>query len=688
MFKELKDSASKCKNLIVLAGILILGIIVVAILRLFGNIPNQVTYTGYADEEQFIYYLNNDDVLVQEFTSPHDFDYASVHFSDHEKSIAGKTFIKLEDAENNELLANYEYENQTIHHTEPVRIDFPNGGIKDHKYRITIWFEGFTDISLGIYAHDVEDSINPSCSGTHVAVEGEESVNLSDYAIAVGTHSDTKAYLVLVCWIVIVLCLFAIWGVFVLLNETWSDEKRFLAIVLPVGLLFLSFFSYNAVHDGMVHMAVSYHYSNCLMFNESENYPDEMSVYSDEIPIVKFYEDDENYHLESNLLNQWYDVVDNVGFRNSQVVLTTTDNFAKTSNSSIIEYLPAIIAITLSRIFHLSAVTGALLAKMFMFAFYVAGVYWAIKLSPAYKSLIAFIGLIPMNLYQATGMTYDTTVTVACLLLFAMYVKAHTCPLTNKDIIFVGVLCIILGLTKGGIYLLIPLAFIMIPKHESDTKNSKKKTIIAGLVGGFIGFVPVIIEVYGKYLISLKKDLPGYSERIVVDTVTGAELSRYTPKYMLKNPVETIKIMVNSLFNDWDKMVGQSIGNRMSWTNLETNWIIIGIIIVLLLLVVIKNKDEKTISLAFSEKVFIALMFAIEFVILNVIMLISETNIGDAVIKGVQGRYVLPWMAFLLLLLENKRFTVDNEGTRKMYFAYCLALAAYGLSFLCIYFNV
>lgn len=684
LIKRLKESFLKNRTVFLIAGVLIICLVLVSVIKLRGHIPDYVTYTGYADEEQFIYYLSNEDVLIQEFSSPHDFDFATVHFSDHEKVIDGKTFIKLEDTETNVILGSYEYDNKNIHHTEPVRIEFPKGGVKNHSYRITISFEGFTDISLGIYAHCADDSINPSCEGIHVPADGEDTINLSDYAIAVGTHSNTNAFYGLIGWIVGLLCLFIGWNVYVLFKEKWPVEKKFLAIVIPMGVFFLSFFSHNAVHDGMVHMAVTYHYSNVFMNNESDNFPEEMTVYSDEIPIVKYYKDGVNYHVDSVLLSRWYEVVENIGFRNSDVRLMKTDNFANTTNHNIIEYLPAVIAITLSRLLHLSAVTGVLLAKIFMFVCYVIGVYLAIKISPAYKTLIAFIGLIPMNMYQATGVTYDTIITVVCILLFALYVKAHTTPLMIKDIVTIGVLCLVLGLSKGGIYLIIPLTFILIPKYENDSGNSKLKTIIVGVAGGFIGLIPIIKSFIANYLSRISED----AGRIVSYSESGEEIHAYTLRFILENPIDTIKIVVNSVFNSWDKMVGQAIGNRMCWTDLETNWLIIGSFIILLIIATIKTKDEKDVSLTVGEKVFIALMFAVEFGVLNLIMLISETKVGDVAIRGVQGRYFLPWAAFLLILFGNRHFTVDNMGRNKISFCYGMVLAVYGLSFLCIFMNV
>ena len=56
------------------------GCLVATKIEISDNIPDYATHVGHVGEEQFIYYLTNDDVIMQEFVSQQDFDMATLHF--------------------------------------------------------------------------------------------------------------------------------------------------------------------------------------------------------------------------------------------------------------------------------------------------------------------------------------------------------------------------------------------------------------------------------------------------------------------------------------------------------------------------------------------------------------------------------------------------------------------------------
>ena len=68
------------------------------------NIPNYVSHIGHEGEEQFIYHLQDGQMIEQKFSSPRDFDFATINFSDHDTTITGKTFLTVIDQETGELV--------------------------------------------------------------------------------------------------------------------------------------------------------------------------------------------------------------------------------------------------------------------------------------------------------------------------------------------------------------------------------------------------------------------------------------------------------------------------------------------------------------------------------------------------------------------------------------------------------
>lgn len=646
-------------------------LICVCYFEVHDRIPEYATHMGYKDEEQFIYNLSNGDLIEQTFSSPHDFDFASVHFSNHEKTIEGNTHIEVIDTKTSDVLVDMTLSNHDISYYEPVRLVFPGGGIKNYQYTIKMSFEGFENVSLGIFGFSIDNSKFSPCSIDE------------NYSVAVGTHSYTNIYYVMVYVALAIIIIMVFVGFYIFTRNQWPVERKFLLMIVPIGVFFLSFLSFNDVHDGTVHYAVTCHYANVFTFNEDYNFPEQMSLLPNEYKLIAAKEP--NYHIENRLMNERYQFIDDVVNGDYSRKRVLEDNYLITTNSSMVEYLPAIVGVIISRGLFGNAMVGLLIAKVFMLSFYVFVIYWAIKITPMYKNMFALAGLIPMNLYQATGVTYDSIVTPICMLLIALFIKAYTSILSNREIYLIWGLCMMLGLMKGGVYLLIPLIFISIPK-SIESKNS---ICIGGIVAGFVGLLPCLYKVYGQYLVGAITQEGNYAKVIVSNELTNTSYESFTLSTMLRNPINTVRAVLNSFINGIERMFGQAFGNRMSWTDLKTNWIIIFAVIVLILFASLKNEEEPDILPTNISKTLIVVLAGMELVAISLIMLIADlVPIGAEEIKGVQGRYFLPWIPLLLVVFSNNQIKITKRGQSYLYYFEGLVLAAYGLSFLLIFMGI
>lgn len=671
MLKTIKD------NIFLFGVCVIFSICLVGVcyFEIHNKIPEYATHMGYRDEEQFIYNLSNGDIIEQTFSSPHDFDFASVHFSNHEKAIEGNTRIEVIDTKTSDVLIDMRINNHDISYYEPVRLMIPDGGIKDYQYTIRMSFEGFEDVSLGVFGFSIDNSIFSPCSIDE------------NYSVAVGTHSYTYIYYVMVYVALAMIIIIVFVGFYIFTRVQWSVERKFLLMIVPISVFFLSFLSFNDVHDGTVHYAVTYHYANVFTFSEDSQYPTQMSLLPNEDKLIAAKEPD--YHIENRLMNERYQFIDGVINGSYSRKRATDDNYLVTTNSSIVEYLPAIVGVIISRGLFGNAMIGLLIAKMFMLSFYVFVIYWAIRITPMYKNMFALVGLIPMNLYQATGVTYDSIVTPVCMLLIALFIKAYTTLLNKREIYLIWGLCVVLGLAKGGVYLLVPLLFVTIPKAVESRDSNKKKICFGGIVGGLLGFMPCFYKVYGNYLLGGISSNGVYSEIIVSDDVVGSSYEAFTFSSMLHNPINTIRAVIGSFLSGAERMFGQAFGNRMSWTDLKTNWIIIFAVIAILLFASLKNEEESSVLPSYFTKMGVIVLVGVELVVISLIMLISDlVPIGSEEIKGVQGRYFLPWVPLVLLVFSNNQIKITKRGQYYLYLFEGLVLAAYGLSFLLIFMGI
>lgn len=646
------------------------------------HIPNYATHMGHEGEEQFIYYLNDQDIIEQEFASPRDFDMISLHFSDHDQRIKGKILISVTEKSTSELVYYEERENSSIHYSDLVELDFENGGKADEKYILKLQFADMGDRGLGIFGF-------PALIGDSSAI-----INgiPSEYAVAVGSHTYTNAFKILLLLTVSFSAFILIISVILVSQTTLKEEFLFLGIAVPVGMVFLMFLSLNTVHDGVTHLAKVYHYSNVLLGHGDEDSYGTILLGGDEAEAFEeMYQDN---HRENETSQIFWDTLAGFKDKDYSEERIQSHEYRETSASSFLEYFPGVVGMTIGRVIQGSVRFNILLAKIFFFTFYVFIVFLSIKIAPRFKTTIAFSALLPMSLYQATGITYDAVIISASFLVFSLFLKGRENCLQKKDIVLLYIFSFILGCCKGGFYLVILLLFLMIPSKAAGGRN-KKKIFLGSIVVGGAGMIVTSLKTYVDMLI--KVFLEDGGQRMVnnrnVSTVAGmvprTETVAYGIDYVFHNAPGFMKILVSTFAQQADYYVGSMVGYRMAWSDILVSWIVIIPFLILILMgtsaSVGEQHGQKSISM--TERGICLFLFLIEVVGFHLLMLI-ETPVGADIINGVQGRYFIAWIPVMGIMLYNGHRIYDRIGARRLYFFYAVAEVAYIYSFIKIFFGI
>lgn len=669
--------------LLTLVCVVVLGCLLAVKVEIEDYIPGYATHVGHEGEEQFIYYLTDNDVIVQEFTSPQDFDMVSLHFSNHDQVIQGKTFITITDEETKEIVCYEEKNNTDINFTELVEIELTDQGQADRSYILSLSFEGMGDKGLGIFGFSVTEEKSAALIG-----KAE-----SEYSVAIGTHTYTTRFKTLVTWIVIVMICTLVIGAILTSATRFSEEYLFLGIAIPVGLAFLMFLSVNAVHDGGTHLAKVYHYSNALLGQGKEDVYGYVKLRSDEAQV--FNEIYENRNRANNTAEVYWDSAEHFWDKDDTGEWELSHEYRETSSSSFFEYFPGILGMTIGRIFGGSARFNILLAKMFFFLFYIGMVFWAIKITPCFKTVIAFAALLPMSMYQATGITYDSIVMAVSMVVIALFFKARNKALSRGEAAALFVLAVVLGCCKGGFYLLLLLLFFTIPSVRFGGKKAKCKVCLGSLMFGAIG----VAMTYGKsYLPMLQKlffkaesseviaeavsEVPNAAVQLIPETKTVA----YGISYAFENMIGFIKLFCATIIQEADRYIGSLVGYRMAWTDELISWVVIFAFLGLLWMAS-SSTDSEQMEVTVLERILCAGILAMEVVGFHMIMLI-ETPVGDNVIRGVQGRYFLAWVPIIMLIIYNGNRKYTLPGKRRLFFYFSVAEAAYLYFFLKIFLGI
>lgn len=656
-----------------------------------GRIPDYATHIGHADEEQFIYYLSDNTIIEQTFESPRDFDFATLNFSDHDTTIQGKTFLSVTETESGQLVEYQEIDNPEIHYGTPVTF-LNEGGKSGISYSLTITFEEMGEQGLGIYGR-IADEGNKAAT-----INGEEST----YAVGIGTHSYTGRFKILTVAVFLMLSFMLFFMIFLISRTKLAEEYLFLGIAIPLGVVFLMFLSGNVVHDGATHLAKVYHYSNVLLGQaggDNNNYvylrPDEAENFS------RF---SSSLHRENEVAEQFWDITEDFWKKSNEKGLVKSPEFRGTNASSIFEYLPGALGMTLGRLLGGSVNLNILLAKTCFFAFYVMMAFWAIKISPYLKAAIAFAALLPMGLYQAAGITYDSVVIATGLVILAYFFRAREFPLKRYEICILLGLSAVLGCLKGGFYLPLLLIFLAVPQEKQGGKKKKWFLFLGIIIAGGTAMAICFSYAYWSMLTQIlgigmpeaaaeagsttTAEAVNVAETVsAAETVPGTETISYGIAYFFKEPLGFLQLFIRTAVQKAEFYLGGALGYRMAWTDRAVNWIVLLMFCLLLGGATSRVDGQTEPAVSLKERGLAAGIVFVEFLGFHILMLL-ETPANATVINGVQGRYFIVLVPLLLFMVYQRKKGYEYPGIRRMFFFCAIAECLYMYDFMKIYLGI
>ena len=677
----LKTIKKNSQNFLMLSGMVFLALLILMIVRvlLWDDIPTYTTHVGNQDEEQFIYELGEDTVIEQKFVCSRPFDFLTLSFSDHDLTAEGKTIVIVEEADTEETAFYGEFENSDIHYGKYVRIYPDNGGKADTEYRLTLYEVDTGDVKLGIFGYR-------SDGDAPVYVNGEA----TEYSLSIGMRTDTDLYRHLVVlasvflWVMLALCVLGI-------RYDWTEKRLFLCIAVPLGAAFLCFLSVNPVHDGPTHLAKVYHYSNMLLGWDENDDTGVVSLKADEKECFDSAYSD--VYRENSQAQAAWETYHDFGLRTKDNTLYSSHQFRETSASSIWEYFPGVIGMTIGRCIGTGARFNILLTKLFFYGFYIAAVFLAMVISPRLKSCIAFAALLPMAVYQATGITYDSIIIAYVLLLTAYWLKAREQKLSVREWLAVAVLSYLTACCKGGFYTIVIVLFFFVPKGSFGNGRRKLLTLLAVCAAALTGFAATSLKAYLPYLRGML-GLPIQSSVLqqaagqeIVEKVPEQETVAYGIMYIVQEPLECLRILLNTLFEKADYYIGSMVGYRMAWTDLLTPWFVILLFLFILLISGIFAPEGEAAHIRLKEKVVCVILFSAELAAFHLLMLI-ETPFGSTAINGVQGRYFIAWLPLIFLIFSGKGCRMDGSVMKRLYLCWGFAEMLFFVYYMRILFGI
>ena len=434
-------------------------------------------------------------------------------------------------------------------------------------------------------------------------------------------------------------------------------EKTFLIFMITAGIIYAIIFLPFTVPDEGEHYLSAYRISNYITFNTDQIGEERLLIRTADLQLIG--------QLRSNELTpQYYSLLaKNFSF----FVSDKSASFipAKFIGSAPVGYVASALGISIGRFFRLGALPTFYLGRFANLAAYIAMVWWAMKLIPYGKTALFVISALPMAIHLVSSYSYDYFVIALAILFVAQVLRMRETSgkIRARDIVFCFVIAALLAPSKL-VYFPILLTIFLVPSEKFGLSGKKAALIKIGVVAAGVAFL--LLMQMGKISTYMSD---GNSVSWSADEV-------YSISYALKHPMEFIRTLFNTVYHYTDYYASMLVGNHMVGTGSSVLPIFLWApMLAVLFFSFLRRKDDGLGEFSPSARLRTGAVAVGTSILAALSMLFSWTPISSNVIRGMQGRYLLPVLPLLIVVLRGNKITRPRNSDKYIVFA-------------CVYFNL
>ncbi len=319
-----------------------------------------------------------------------------------------------------------------------------------------------------------------------------------------------------------------------------------------------------------------------------------------------------------------------------------------------IMYIPQSIAVLIARIMHAPPILMMYMARLAVLITWIALFSLAIKLMPRQKWTFAFIGLLPMVLFQAISLGGDAlimglTAVFFAYILFLRETAKHITNIQLAKLILIGSLLI---LCKGIMLIFLPLLLLLPWKTAALNWRVYAVKICLALL------IPLIF--LGLWMFMIRGVDVNASYLLANEANTSEQFQN-----IISHPSAFINSLWNLYFLNWGDHISRSVIGFFGWmdTPLPESMVVVGYIG--LALMFFANSERKlTPWLKRREKLLLGLIMLAFWLMVNVVTYLTNTPVNIKLIYGLQGRYFLPLLLILTPLLYSSWLKINPRAYR------------------------
>lgn len=405
-------------------------------------------------------------------------------------------------------------------------------------------------------------------------------------------------------------------------DKRLKKEQLFLLLGIPVCLAYLVFMMPLAQPDGFYHYNIAYRISTGNVFSNTVLIPKGMN----------------NYY--STYLN----LVEDINYPN-YIHLTKYSS----GQANPLLYVLSSIGIFVIRIFNIPPVFGIYLGSILNMILYLLCGYYSVKKIPFKKMLVLVYLLTPMCIQQAVSLSYDVLLNSFSILFicYVLYIRYEKKKIDIRDYLILITSLLFIFICKY-VYCFLGLLLILILKELKTFFHKNKKLVLFSILG--------VLLLYIGWLCYTKFGYPNAhldSEQLKVPQREQSKLMR-----LIDHPFDYIPIYIRTIINMFEFYILGFLGNSLGKFNISIH--VTYIICYILVFILSIFSDRSKILIDQKIKIINIIIF---FLIFNLILFGLYIGYGissDLLIYGVQGRYLIPIVLLLLLLIPCKNIYIKN----------------------------
>lgn len=325
--------------------------------------------------------------------------------------------------------------------------------------------------------------------------------------------------------------------------------------------------------------------------------------------------------------------------KNKQSIIDYSDTEFKSNATmavySPVQYLPQIVGVIIGKTVTNNSLIIFYLGRIFNMISCLIILYLAIKKTPYFKKMMFLLAFIPIAIEGFTTLTGDG-ILIAVSYYFLAYILAlfeMNRKLNKKDFIILLVLGTFLAFSK---LIYIPLIGLLLLIPKTKFKNNKDKIIKLSII--FLILISINIfwlNIANKYL------------EVYTLGKSKAQIS-----FILSNPFKYFQIFLYSIESNGIDLILQTFGKYLLWGEELSNETLVPLTLIITSIILIINEKNKKLNCK-SSNIILTLISLVIIALIFTSIFIQWTRYGTDIMYGVQGRYFLPILPLILILLSN-----------------------------------